>query len=287
MSGGIALYERDSRFGKYVSPRLLLSYNGPVLRRYATKYPSQQTSRHYKIMTSLANALALRGYSRVTLNCWSSITDLRPFLAIGWSASPLYTYVVPIAHLEQLWERMEQNLRRLIRRCENDGMTVREDDDFETFYRLHSNTMSRKGLLPYMQEQSFRRFFNAIRKENLCRLFQAQIPNGNLVATQLVLLGQNNISHTVTAASDPEFQQTGVNAFLRWKSFNALSKMGFSKNDLTGAGFGRVTHFKSQLGGDLHLYMVLDSPSTLRIRIGGLAEAFCRKARKALHAMGN
>jgi hypothetical protein len=233
-------------------------------------------------MSSLAHALEHRGYAQVTLNCWSSITDLRPFLSTGWSASPLYTYVVPIGHLEQLWGRMEQNLRRLIRRCENDGMTVREDDDFETFYRLHSYTMARKGLLPYLPEQSFRRFFNAIRKENLCRLFQAQLPNGRLIATQLVLLGQNNISHTVSAASDPEFQQTGVNAFLRWKSFNALSKMGFSRNDLTGAGFGRVTHFKSQLGGDLHLLLVLDSPFTLRYRIGALAEAFYRTMRKAL-----
>src|SRR5476649_289464 len=39
--GGIALYERRSRPGAYVSPRLLLYYNGIVLRPCDTKYPSQ------------------------------------------------------------------------------------------------------------------------------------------------------------------------------------------------------------------------------------------------------
>jgi hypothetical protein len=282
LAGGVALYERNSRYGMQVSPRLLLSYNGIVLRRYETKYPSQQTARHNKIMSSLVDAIVDRGYARVTLNCRSSIKDLRPFLAAGWSAYPRYTYIVPIADLDLLWMRIEQNLRRLINRCENDGMTISDDEDFEAFYRIHKSTMQRKGHHPYLPEPSFRGYFKTLRAANLCRLIHARLPDGRPIAAQLILLGPSAVTHTITAGSDPEFLQTGVNAFLRWKSFNAISEMGFSGNDLTGAGYGRVTHFKSQLGGDLHLFLVLESPRTFRYRLGERAEPLYQHARNAL-----
>jgi len=282
LAGGVALYESASRYGTHVSPRMLLSYNGVVLRRYETRYPSQQTARHIKILSGLVEALSRRGYARVTLNCRSSITDLRPFLAAGWSASPYYTYVVPIADLDLLWSRIERNLRRLIKRCEKDGMTVTEDDDFEASFRMHAGTMERKDLGPYLPEPAFRCYFDTLRAANLCRLFHARLPDGRAIATQLVLLGPSPVTHTVTAAADLEFLRTGVNAFLRWKTFEAISAMGFSGNDLTGAGLNPVTHFKSQLGGDLHLFLVADSPRTLRYRLGSRAEALYRLGRMAL-----
>jgi hypothetical protein len=278
----VALYERDSRYGTHVSPRVLLSYNGVVLRRYDTRYPSQQTARHIKIMSGIVDGLSHRGYAQVTLNCRSPITDLRPFLSAGWSASPFYTYIVPVADLELLWSRIEQNLRRLIKRCEKDGMTVSDDDDFEAFYRMHANTMERKGEAPYLPEPAFQQYFETLRGANLCRLFHARLPNGRPVSTQLVLLGPNPVTHTVTAAADPEFLQTGGTAFLRWNAFKAISEMGFSGNDLTGAGLNPVTHFKSQLGGDLHLFLVASSPRTLPYRLCSRAEVFYRKSRSAL-----
>jgi Acetyltransferase (GNAT) domain len=282
LAGGVALYERDSRWGAHVSPRLLLSYNGVVLRRHETRYPSQQTARHIRIMDGLADALSHRGYARITLNCRSSITDVRPFLAAGWSAAPYYTYIVPIADLGLLWSRIEQNLRRLIKRCEKDGMTVTDDDDFEAFFRMHLNTMERKNLGPYLPEPAFRRYFDTLRSANLCRLYYGRLPDGRSIAAQLVLLGPSPVTHTVTTAVDPEFLRTGVAAFLRWKVFEAVSKLGFSGNDLTGAGLNPVTHFKSQLGGDLTLFLVLDSPRSLRCRLGDRAEAFYGKSKMGL-----
>jgi hypothetical protein len=58
--------------------------------------------------------------------------------------------------------------------------------------------------------------------------------------------------------------------------------MGFSGNDLTGAGLNPVTHFKSQLGGDLHLFFVLNSPRTLRYQLGSWTEGLFWRSRLAL-----
>jgi hypothetical protein len=282
LAGGVALYTCDSRYGPHVSPRMLLSYNGVVLRRYETRYPSQRTSRHIKIMAGIVDGLSRLRFGQITLNCRSSVTDLRPFQAAGWSVTPYYTYIVPVADLELLWSRIEQNLRRLIKRCGQDAMTVSDDDDIEAFYRMHGKTMERKGQGPYLPEGAFRKYFESLRAKNLCRLFHARLPGGRPIATQLVLLGPTPVTHTVAAAADAEFLHTGVTPFLRWNAFKAVSVMGFRSNDLTGAGLNPVTHFKSQLGGDLHLFLVARSPGTLRYRLGSMGQDYLWKSRSAL-----
>jgi hypothetical protein len=274
--GGVALYACDSRHGPYVLPRRLLYYNGLVLRRYATKYPSEQTARHLKAVTAIEQELSRRGYSALTLNCRGSMVDARPFLAAGWSVTPQYTYVVPIGDRELLWSRMEQNLRRLIRRCERDGMTVGEGEDFGDFFRLHAATMDRKEQGRYLPEAQFRRYFESLRAEGLCRLFHARTPDGRVVASQLVLLGPSPVSHSVAAAADPDLVRTGVSALLRWKVFEALAALGYSWNDLTDASLNPVTHFKSQLGGDLQLFLALDAPRSWRYRLGHGAATLAR-----------
>ena len=276
--GGVALYERDSAFGRYVSPRLLLYYNGPVLRRYDTKYPSERTSRQVEALGALAEALEGEGFGAIVLKARGTLTDVRPFQARGWSARPSYTYVVPLDDLGARWELVEQNLRRLIRRCERDGLVLTEDDDFDAFYRLHSLTLGRKGVGQYLPHAAFAQYFTRLRAQGLCRLYHARLPDGRAIASQLVLLG-HAVTHSVSAAGDPDFNRTGAQAFLRWKVFEALSALGHSGNDLTDAALNPVTHFKAQLGGDLVPAFVVESPSRLPYQIGSAAGRLARRVR--------
>jgi hypothetical protein len=282
LAGGVALYEQDSALGPYVLPRPLLYYNGVVLQRYGTKYPSEQTARHLKVMGGLASALLRRGYRRISLRCRASVVDVRPFLAAGWTASLGYTYLVPIGDIEATKSRVEQNLRRLVRRCEREGMTLTDDDDFESFFRLHAGNAERKSLGLYLPGPAFRGYFEALRAAGLCRLYHARLPSGRAVSTQLVLLGPGAVAHAASAAGDPELQRTGAAAFLRLKVFEALSAMGYAGNDLTDATLNPVAHFKSQLGGDLQLLPVLEAPRALRFRIASRVGAALRGARAPL-----
>jgi hypothetical protein len=264
--GGIALYEVRSRLGSCVLPRLLLYYNGIVLRSYETRYPSQRTSRQNEILEALARGLADLGYGRVVLRCRSSLSDVRVFLARGWTARPQYSYVVPLADMEGLWARMEQNLRRLVERSAREGMSFTDDDDFDSFFRLHSQIHERKGASLYLPRAAFQRFFLRLRSQGLARLYHARLPQGRSVSTQLVLLGSNSVSDTVCAASDGQYLNLGAAAFLRWSVFKSLSEQGFAANDLTDAALNPVTHFKAQLGGDLQLCLLLESPESARYR---------------------
>jgi hypothetical protein len=58
--------------------------------------------------------------------------------------------------------------------------------------------------------------------------------------------------------------------------------MGFTGADLTDAALNPVTHFKSQLGGDLHLFLQLDAPRTWLYHLGKGAGAAFRRTRAAV-----
>ena len=114
---GVALYEtRSALHGRRAGPRLLLYYHGPIFAPYEGAYPSQRTSRDLAIQAALLDYLASLHYDSVILKSRSTVRDVRAYLDRGWHAAPSYTYVVPLTDLKQQWQRVEGNLRRLIKR---------------------------------------------------------------------------------------------------------------------------------------------------------------------------
>ena len=143
---------------------------------------------------------------------------------------------MPLDELPRQWQRVEQNLRRLVKRCtERDDIAFTADDDFEAFYRLHETTLTRKSATLYLPKPEFAAFFERLRSQGLARIFHARLPDGRPIATQLVLLGPYATSHSVCAGGDPEFAKLGAQAFLRWRVFEHLAGLGYASNDLTDA----------------------------------------------------
>lgn len=274
--GGVALYERSSPLGPYVAPRFLLYYNGVVLRDSASKYPSESTARGHETLEALAGALDALGYRRLELRSRSTFTDARVLAERGWTVSPTYTYQVALADLEAQWRRVDQNLRRLVERCAARGVEITEDDDFDSYYRLHLQTHERKGAPLYLPLPAYRRFFERLRSQSLCRLYHARLAGGRAVASQLVLVG-HPVTHTVSAASDADFLSLGVSPFLRWRVFEELARLGYAANDLTDASLGSVTRFKSQLGGSLELCLVAARPEPLSLRAARRVRRLARR----------
>jgi hypothetical protein len=176
---------------------------------------------------------------------------------------------------------MEQNLRRLVDRCAGQGLVVTDDDDFPGFHRLHLLTMKRHSADAYLPEPAFRHWFELLHAAGLCRLYQARLPDGQAVAAQIVLLGGHPICHTVTAASDPAHRQLGASAFLRWEGFKRLAELGCHGTDLTDAALNPVTHFKSQLGGELVANLVVETRGSFRWRATTGTERSYRALREA------
>jgi len=264
--GGVGLYERATLGARFLSGRLLLYYNGLVLQHYSSKYPSENSSRILQVSSVVRDSISEIGYGYAEIRNRHDVTDLRPFLAGGWRARPSYSYLVSFSDKEGAFGRIEQNQRRLIRRAEEEGIVLSTDTDFDAFYRMHEGTHTRKGAPIYLPKPEFKRYFELLSSQGLCRLYHARMPNGRAVASQLVLLGGHPVTHSVSAAADPGFLRSGATPFLRWKVCEALAEEGYLGNDLTDAALNEVTRFKSQLGADLVVNSVLSTPRTARFR---------------------
>lgn len=275
--GGAAVLERRRRSGLSVAPRLLLHYNGFVLADYATRYPSERTSKRFEVVAALADALQDRGYGRLELRHRPDVNDVRALQARSWSVRPTYSYVVPLTNLEEQWQRVEQNLRRLVERARREGISFDPNLDPRELWRLHFETHVRKGTPLYLGEDKFLRFVSRLVTAGLAGVYGARMPDGSVAAAQLVLLGHRD-THTVVAAADGELQSTGANPFLRWSAFEHLAAAGATSTDLTDATPGPVERFKSQLGGQLKTgYLTQRLSPLFRVQLGAYHEL--RRAR--------
>ena len=264
--GGIALYERQSRWGPYVANRSLLYYNGVVLRLPERKFPADATAQELKVQKAIALGLERSGYAHIHLHHRSTEQDLRPFLARRWQAQPSYTYVVPLTDPDAHWCSVDPNLRRLVARCERDGVSYREDDDFDALFRLHDATRQRKGAPQYLPRERFARYFSDLAEQGLARLAHA-VFEGKVIASQLMLTGPHPVAHTVCAGADEAYLRMGASAFLRWHACLALAASGYRANDLTDAALNPVSRFKSQLGAKLTATWSVSLTPSLRWRI--------------------
>jgi hypothetical protein len=132
--------------------------------------------------------------------------------------------------------------------------------------------MDHHGARLYLPTPAFRQWFNRLNASSLCRLFQAPLSDGRAIAAQLVLLGGHQIRHTVSAAVDLEHHESCASAFLRWRAFERLAALGSQGNNVTDATLNAVTHFKSQLGGELVPNPVVETTGSAVWRIGTGAE---------------
>jgi hypothetical protein len=280
--GGVPLFERRARAGQYVANRLLLYYNGVVLKLPSKKFPSDATAQEVTVLDALAEALGRCSYVHIQLHNRSTVLDLRPFLRRGWQPALSYTYVVPLDDPSGQWERVDSNLRRLILRCEREGVTYREDDDFDALFQLHLQTHRRKGSPLYLPESAFAAYFAELKSAGLARLAHA-VFDGKVIASQLMLTGPHSVAHTACAGADESFLRMGASAFLRWQGCLALARSGYAANDLTDAALNPVTRFKSQFGGELTPTWSISRTDSIVYRI---ETAFSRWRYKAASARG-
>jgi hypothetical protein len=241
------------------------------------------------VVNAILNELENGRYAAAEISSTYPFDDYRPFLARGWRLWPRYTYVVPIADMKKQWESAEQNIRRLISRCEREGMLLELSDDPELFYTMNKNTYLRKGVNPYVDQDTFVKLYRSLKECDACQIYFAVTPEGQRAAAQIVLFSKHPLTHTWMAGSDPQFLQSGASAFLRWKVFEDLSRRGYQYNDLTDAMNESVAKFKSQFGGKLEPSFVIHKDISPRLRrenrikniVQPRLEALRRKFRRA------
>lgn len=283
LQAGVALYRENGSGGTVIASRLLLYYNGIVLRDFNTKYPSERTSRQLAALSTVEEYLRGLSASRLLFHC-RNLSDTRIFAANGWQVWPTYSYVMEFEDTKEAFGRMEQNLRRLVNRADKNEVQFFTEGDFDSFFELHYQTHARKGSPLYLEKPAYEKYVSRLKEKKLAKIYAAAMPDGKIVASQLSLLGDHPVTHTVCAGADPDFMKHGTTPFLRWKACEDLAKAGYRANDLTDAALNPVTRFKGQLGARLVTNFVIQRPDSLNYKMmtkaRGAASALKRKLGK-------
>ena len=289
--GGVPLLIYRSAAGEFVNNRLLLHYNGLVLARRlsldrAASIPqARDSSERIEVVSKLEAAIAAYNFGSVTLHQAGIDYDLRPFHLAGWRSAPTYTYIMPLfpesgADISRLLSAADKNIRRLVRKAGDNGLTVTEDLETSELYRLHRSTAERKGAPLYLPQDQFDTLIRRLHAASICRVFQARLADGTIIAAEVVMVGPGRDSHAVCAAADPQHQALGINPFLRFGVFERLQASGIVSNDLTNASLDTVGKFKAELGAELRMNCVLTSRLSAKYRLNQLRHQLTGSVRR-------
>jgi len=260
--GGIGLYLKQTYWGVDASPRVLLYYNGPFVKPSKSACPHRQEAFRREVHTVLQSHLRELGYRRIRFKVRQPECDYRVFLQAGWRPRLVYSYVVDLHDLDAAWDNMDNNLRRLVRRCEKQGYTYTEEGSCDAFLDMHQHLEFQKQVPTYLPRPAFTRFIETLRACGIASLFQVNAPDGTPAASQLVIHGQHPIAHMLSAGAAPHALSSGCSALLRWRAFQTLVQRNCRGLDLTDAQVSSVAHFKSQLGGQVQLGIQLELPQS-------------------------
>ena len=280
--GGIGLYLRRTRLGTAATSRLLLYYNGPFLEPAPSNFPYRRESYRRELLEALEAHLRTERLEYIRFKSREVENDYRPFIHRGWRAEPFYSYEIPLRDLESQWSRVDKNLRRLIRRGRDCGLTFTEHGDFDSFFDMHEEIHRRKNGPIYLSRTEFRYFIDTLISNDIGRLFQVSLPSGEPAASQLVLLGPHPVAHTLAAAAFEEHQHTGCNAFMRWSTCEWLSARGHTAVDLTDAHNPSVARFKGNLGSTLTMGLQVTLPAQASVRLVDSAFELAHRAASKL-----
>jgi lipid II:glycine glycyltransferase (peptidoglycan interpeptide bridge formation enzyme) len=178
----------------------------------------------------------------------------RAFRSAGWRpAEPIQPAATRIVDLRpdepSLWGDLRKKWRQYVNKARAAGIEVVDGDGdrLGDFYRIYRETADRAGFL-IRSEGAYRDVWNAFAPSGRVRLLFAQMPDGQPVATLLLLRCGPRVVEPyggmTTAGGDSR-----ANYLLKWEAIRSSRAAGATSYDLWGLATGGIAHFKSGFGG--------------------------------------
>jgi lipid II:glycine glycyltransferase (peptidoglycan interpeptide bridge formation enzyme) len=178
----------------------------------------------------------------------------RALRAAGWRPAPpiqpTSTRIIDLRPDEEtLWGDLRKKWRQYVNRARGAGITVEDADGDElgTFYRIYRDTADRAGFL-IRTEQAYRDVWEAFRPEGRARLLFARMPDGEPVATLLLVRSGGRVVEPYGGMTTTG-GESRANYLLKWEAIRTSREQGATSYDLWGLATGGIAHFKSGFGG--------------------------------------
>jgi lipid II:glycine glycyltransferase (peptidoglycan interpeptide bridge formation enzyme) len=163
---------------------------------------------------------------------------------------PNATRVIDLtADEETLWGDLRKKWRQYVNKARSAGIVVvdADGDRLGDFYRIYRETADRAGFL-IRTEQAYRDVWDAYRPHGLARLLFAQTPDGDPVATLLLVRAGPRVVEPYGGMTQAG-GDSRANYLLKWEAIRTSREQGATSYDLWGLATGGIAHFKTGFGG--------------------------------------
>ncbi|HMO04973.1 MAG TPA: GNAT family N-acetyltransferase [Kiritimatiellia bacterium] len=242
-------------------------YAGPFLHPDLESGSVHHARERMEVMQALASAQA-DFLDVIEAETHPAMTDVRPFLYAGWQVHPLYTHVWDMSDQEQVWNSMNREKRRLIRRTTDTMRFGFEPGDgvIEDFITLYRRLITKFDWVPLPRwDHDLRRRLVALRDRDEGRLYAGRDAAGELKAAVITLLSRDDrTAYLWRCAYTPDPEAHTVVPTLYWQASIALRAEWGAPLHVNFGGSPRLTLtlFKDYLGARpvVHYRLVHERP---------------------------
>ena len=250
--GGCGFIE-VSRAGlkKGITP-VLTPYGGVLTVPPESERPAHIESERNRIVRELVRELVADCHY-VQLFHSTRLSDVRQFLWTGWTSRVLYTYLIDLRDLDQLWNSyFEKRTNNAVRKAEKSGFSVHRADDVAVLVDLYRGLYARKARNPPVPYPIVGAFYQAAQDAGLAQMYEATDRSGTPVSACVVVPDSDTVYAWISGA-DPDSDRLGATSLLYWRILQDVST---SHNwfDFVGANMPSIARFKRGFGGVLHTY---------------------------------
>jgi lipid II:glycine glycyltransferase (peptidoglycan interpeptide bridge formation enzyme) len=177
----------------------------------------------------------------------------------------MYTYCTNIDNVENLIESFDPDVKRQIKKLEQDDILVKSDDSIDVFYDLQEKSFKRQERSFNLNKSQFAEFLTNINLENCYKVYT--IYQGKTPVYSSIVLLYKSIAYYWLAGGDPDYFAKGHNKLLLKEIILNLNKEGYKNFDFIGANTPSISKYKSNFGFELTPYYYVEKTNSKILRL--------------------
>jgi hypothetical protein len=196
-----------------------------------------------------------------------SFANWLPFYWRGFQQTTRYTYLLKnIKEHERLRTEMRTHGRRLIGKAVRNGLTIRDDLEFEQLLDLNDRVFERQSMDTPVSHDLLRRMDAACRQHAGRKIFPAFDRRGRLHAAAYIVWDQNT-AYYLLAGSDPALRASGALYLAFWEAIRFASTI-VNTFDCEGTMLQGVEYVFRCMGARQQPYFAISKPAPAMPRRG-------------------
>lgn len=256
-------FKKFGLFSIIALPRLT-PYSGILIKKRPSKYVSKTENYHLNVTKALTAYLD-KNFSQISLILSPNYKDVRAFSWNNYSERVMYTYCANIKEAESLIESFDPDVKRQIKKLEQDEFLIKIDDNIDVFYDLQEKSFKRQERSFNLNKSQFTEFLKNINLENCYKVYT--IYQGKTPVYSSIVLLYKSIGYYWLAGGDPNYFAKGHNKLLLKEIVVDLNKKGIKEFDFIGANTPSISKYKSNFGFNLVPYYYVEKANSRILKL--------------------